>query len=84
VGREPRELAQRLPDRDWHTRSGTIALRIPKLRRGSSELLRRHERNDEALVWAEKGIAAFGEERLDDLVEFWIHEHLRPGSADSV
>ena len=72
MGREPRELAQRLPDRDWHTRSGTIALRIPKLRRGSSELLRRHERNDEALVWAEKGIAAFGEERLDDLVEFWM------------
>ena len=27
--------AQRLPDRDWQTRAGTVELRIPKLRRGS-------------------------------------------------
>jgi len=49
-----------------------------------AELLRRHGRHDEALAWAERGIAAFGEERNDDLVEFCIHEHLRRGNADLV
>jgi len=49
-----------------------------------AELFRRHGRNDEALAWAEKGIAAFGKERIDDLVEFCIREHLRRGNADLV
>ena len=49
-----------------------------------AELLQRHSRHDEALDWAEKGIAAFGEERNDDLVEFCIQEHLRRGNVDLV
>jgi uncharacterized Zn finger protein len=49
-----------------------------------AELLRHHGRNDEALAWAEKGTAAFGKERIDDLVEFCIHEHLRRGNAELV
>lgn len=47
-------------------------------------ILKHHCRHDEALAWAEKGIAAFGSERLDDLVKFCIDEHLRRGDADSV
>ena len=49
-----------------------------------AELLRHHGRHDEALAWAEKGIAAFDEERNDDLVDFCIHEHLRRGNAGLV
>ncbi len=47
-------------------------------------ILKHHGRHDEALAWAEKGIAAFGSERLDDLVQFSIDEHLRRGDADRV
>ena len=47
-------------------------------------ILKHHGRHDEALAWAEKGIAAFGSERLDDLVKFSIDEHLRRGDADRV
>ena len=47
-------------------------------------ILKHHGRYDEALAWAEKGIAAFGSERLDDLVQFTIDEHLRRGDADRV
>ena len=50
----------------------------------SREVLKHHGRYDEALAWAEKGIAAFGSERLDDLVKFSIDEHLRRGDADRV
>lgn len=49
-----------------------------------AEILRHHGRHDEALAWAEKGIAAFGSERLDDLVQFSIDEHLRRGDSDRV
>ena len=49
-----------------------------------AELLQRHGRHDEALKWAEKGIAAFPDERLDDLVRFCIAEHLRRGDAGRV
>ena len=49
-----------------------------------AEVLKLHGRHDEALAWAEKGIAAFGNERLDDLVKFCIDEHLRRGDADRV
>ena len=49
-----------------------------------AELLQRHGRHDEALEWAEKGIAAFPEERLDDFVEFCIAEYLRRGDAERV
>jgi len=49
-----------------------------------AEVLKLHGRHDEALEWAEKGIAAFGSERLDDLVKFSIDEHLRRGDADRV
>ncbi len=47
-------------------------------------ILKHHGRYDEALVWAEKGIAAFGSERLDDLMKFSIDEHLRRSDADRV
>lgn len=49
-----------------------------------AEVLKHHGRHDDALAWAEKGIAAFGNERLDDLVKFCIDEHLRCGDADRV
>ncbi|MDQ2963252.1 MAG: SWIM zinc finger family protein [Pseudomonadota bacterium] len=49
-----------------------------------AEVLKRHGRHDEALTWAEKGIASFGGERLDDLVKFCIDEHLRRGDANLV
>jgi Family of unknown function (DUF6880)/SWIM zinc finger len=49
-----------------------------------AEALKHHGRHDEALAWAEKGIAAFGSERLDDLVSFCIDEHLRRGDEDRV
>jgi len=49
-----------------------------------AEVLRHHGRHDDALGWADKGIAAFGNERLDDLVRFCIDEHLRRGDADRV
>jgi uncharacterized Zn finger protein len=47
-------------------------------------ILKHHGRHDEALAWAEKGIAAFGSELSDDLVKFSIDEHLRRGDADRV
>lgn len=46
-----------------------------------AELLQQHGRHDDALKWAEKGIMAFANERLDDLVKFCIAEHLRRGDA---
>jgi uncharacterized Zn finger protein len=49
-----------------------------------AKLLQRHGRHDDALKWAEKGIAAFPGERLDDLVKFCIAEHLRRGDAGCV
>lgn len=49
-----------------------------------AELLLQHGRHDDALRWAEKGIAAFPDERLDDLVKFSIAEYLRRGDADRV
>ena len=49
-----------------------------------AELLQRHGRHDDALRWAEKGIAAFPDERLDDLVKFCIAENLRRGDAGRV
>jgi uncharacterized Zn finger protein len=49
-----------------------------------AEVLKEHDRYDEALAWAEKGISAFRGERLDDLVRFCIEEHLRRGNADQV
>jgi tetratricopeptide (TPR) repeat protein len=49
-----------------------------------AELLQQHGRHDDALKWAEKGIAAFPNERLDDLVKFCIAEHLRRGDGDRV
>ena len=49
-----------------------------------AKLLQRHGRHDDALKWAEKGIAAFHDERLDDLVKFCIAEHLRRGDAGRV
>jgi Family of unknown function (DUF6880)/SWIM zinc finger len=49
-----------------------------------AELLQRHGRYDEALAFAEKGMASFGGERLDDLVRFCIDEHLRRGDAAAV
>ncbi len=47
-------------------------------------ILKHYGRYDEALAWAEKGIDAFGSERLDELVQFSIDEHLRRGDADRV
>ncbi len=49
-----------------------------------AKLLQRHGRHDDALKWAEKGIAAFPGERLDNLVKFCIAEHLRRGDAGRV
>jgi uncharacterized Zn finger protein len=49
-----------------------------------AKILQRHGRHDDALKWAEKGIAAFPNERLDDLVRFCIDEHLRRGDAGRV
>jgi hypothetical protein len=49
-----------------------------------AELLQRHGRHDDALKWAENGIAAFPDERLDDLVKFCIGETLRRGDAERV
>jgi uncharacterized Zn finger protein len=49
-----------------------------------AKVLQRHGRHDDALKWAEKGIAAFPDERLDDLVKFCIAEHLRRGDAGRV
>jgi hypothetical protein len=49
-----------------------------------AELLQRHSRHDDALKWAENGIAAFPDERLDDLVKFCIAEHLRRGDVERV
>jgi len=47
-------------------------------------LLQHHGRHDDALKWAENGIAAFPDERLDDLVKFCITENLRRGDAARV
>ena len=49
-----------------------------------ARILKHHGRYDEALAWAGKGIAAFGSERLDELVQFSIDEHLRRGDAGRV
>jgi hypothetical protein len=49
-----------------------------------AKLLQRHGRHDDALKWAVKGIAAFHDERLDDLVKFCIAEHLRRGDVGRV
>jgi len=46
-----------------------------------ARLLLAHGRGDDALAWAEKGMAAFPKERLDDLRKFCIDEHLRRGDA---
>jgi hypothetical protein len=49
-----------------------------------AKLLQRHDCHDDALKWVEKGIAAFPGERLDDLVQFCIAEHLRRGDVGRV
>nr|WP_246167597.1 DUF6880 family protein [Propionivibrio limicola] len=50
-----------------------------------AQLLAEHQRFDEALTWANDGIAAFPENnRTDDLLTFCIDEHLRRGNADDV
>ena len=49
-----------------------------------AEVFKRHGRHDEGLAWAEKGIAAFGNERLDELVMFCIDEYLRRGDTSQV
>lgn len=49
-----------------------------------AELYRQHERYDEALAWAEKGVAAFPGERIDNLLTFAIEEYLRRGNDDQV
>src|SRR5271165_3068365 len=49
-----------------------------------ARILKYHGRYDEALAWAEKGIAAFGSERVDELVQLLIDEHLRRGDAERV
>ncbi len=78
------ELAEFSGDVDALIRVKSHNLSSPHAFLELAELLRRHGRNDEALAWAEKGIAAFGKERIDDLVEFCLREHLRRGNADLV
>jgi tetratricopeptide (TPR) repeat protein len=49
-----------------------------------AELLQRYGRHDDALKWAEQGIAAFPDERLCDLLKYCIAEYLRRGDAGRV
>jgi hypothetical protein len=47
-----------------------------------AQLYHEHERHDDALAWAEKGMAAFPGERIDDLLTFAIEEYVRRGEDD--
>lgn len=47
-----------------------------------ARLYQEEGRHDEALAWAEKGIAAFPGERLHDLMGFAMEAHLRNGERD--
>jgi uncharacterized Zn finger protein len=50
-----------------------------------AELLREHQRFDEALAWAEQGMTAFpNDHRQDDLIAFAIDEYLRRKNPDTV
>jgi len=49
-----------------------------------AKVLERYGRHDDALKWAERGIAAFPGEWLDDLEKLCIAEHLRRGDAGRV
>lgn len=49
-----------------------------------ARLCRDHGRDEEALAWAEQGMAAFPNERIDDLTGFCIDAHLASGNAERV
>ncbi|WP_051071649.1 SWIM zinc finger domain-containing protein [Azoarcus sp. KH32C] len=49
-----------------------------------AKLCRDNGRDEEALKWAEEGLAAFPNERIDDLVAFCIEAYLLRGDADRV
>ena len=61
------------PDRDWHTRAGTVELRIPKLRRGSyfPSFLEPRRMSEKALtaVIQEAYIQGISTRSVDDLVK---------------
>ncbi|SFQ35606.1 Transposase, Mutator family [Bradyrhizobium sp. Ghvi] len=71
--KNPQRLAQRNRDRTWETRAGTVALRIPKLRKGSllPGLLEPRRMAEQALtaVAQEAYVQAVSTRSVDDLVQ---------------
>jgi hypothetical protein len=78
------ELAEASGDVDALVAAKSHNLSNPHAFLELAEVLKRHGHHDDALAWAERGIAAFPGELLDDLVQFCIDEHLRRGNADQV
>jgi len=78
------ELAEASGDVDALIAAKSRNLSSPHAFLELAEVLKQHARHDEALACAEKGIASFCNERLDDLIKFCIDEHLRRGDADRV
>jgi len=77
------ELAKRRGDVDALIAIKSRDLSSPVFFLNLAELLKEHQRFDEALNWAEKGIAAFPKDRIDNLLAFAIAEHLRRKNADA-
>jgi hypothetical protein len=76
------ELAARSGDIDALVKVKAHNLSSPYAFLELARLLLVHGRYDDALAWAEKGMAAFPKERLDDLQELCIDEHLRRNDAE--
>lgn len=77
------ELAKRRGDIDALVAIQSRDLSSPRHFLDLAELLKENQRFDEALLWAEKGIAAFSAERIDALLAFAIEEQLRRDNADA-
>ena len=77
------ELAKRRGDIDALIAIKARDLSSPMHFLNLAELLKEHQRFDEALLWAEKGIAAFPRDRIDNLLAFAIDEQLRRNNADA-
>ena len=78
------ELAQASGDVDALIAAKAHNLSSPHAFLELAKVLKEHDRCDEALTWAEKGIASFEGERLGELVTFCIEEYVRRGNADQV
>lgn len=78
------ELAKHRGDVDALVAIKAHNLSYPMYFLNLAELLKQHRRFDEALDWAEKGIAAFPKDRIEGLMTFVIDEYQRRKNHEAV